>query len=340
VRRFPFYDLASVCSKAGEPTTHDAERTMKDRTTMASPTGVGLGLRWEFISELCASRPDLPFLEISPENYIGRGGRFRALLGETLETYPLLSHGLSLSLGGADPFDPTFLRNLRSFLDEIRAPFHSDHLCFSSVSGNVLHDLLPIPFHTTEVSRIADRIKLVSDAIGRPVAVENVSYYLHPGAAEMGEAEFVARVCEAADCKLMLDVNNAYVNAQNFGHDVREWLRTVPLDRVVQMHVAGHDYFDESSFELSDVQVAGKGRLIVDTHGADVCNAVYELVEEVIEKTGPVPVVLERDQSIPELRVLLDEVARLTIVYERGLTRHEKTTDSLPRVAGVAGGAR
>lgn len=308
---------------------------MKDRGRNAIPTGVGLGLRWEFISELREACPPLPFLEVSPENYVGRGGKFRALLGEVLETYPLLSHGLSLSLGGSDPFDPAFLRLLRAFLDEIGAPYHSDHLCFSSVQGNVLHDLLPIPFLASEVTRVADRIKRVSDAIGRPMAIENVSYYLHPGAPEMGEAEFVARVCESADCKLMLDINNAYVNSQNFGHDVRAWLRTVPLDRVVQMHVAGHDYFDEGTFGMSATQRPGKGRLIVDTHGADVCKGVLELLEEVVEKVGPVPVVLERDQSIPALPALLAEVTALTAVYERGLARHQKAS----REAAVSLGA-
>lgn len=292
----------------------------------AAPTGVGLGLRWEIVAELCDTLPPLPFLEVSPENYIGRGGRYPAYLARAAEAYPILSHGLSLSLGGSDPFDRAFLRELRGFLDRIGATHHSDHLCFSSVGGSVLHDLLPIPFWKSEVGRIADRIKEVSDAIGRPMAIENVSFYLHPGAMEMTEAEFISEVCEAADCKLMLDVNNAWVNAQNFGHDVREWLRVVPLDRVVQMHVAGHDYFDEATYTASAVQAPGPGRLIVDTHGAEVCPSVVELLEEVVERTGPVPVVLERDQSLPELSVLLAEVAHLSAAYERGLARRARRT--------------
>ncbi len=296
------------------------------------PTGVGLGLRWEIIDALCEGLPALPFLEISPENYVGRGGRFPALLARLGETYPLLSHGLSLSLGGSDPLDRAFLRQLRSFLDEVGAEHHSDHLCFSSAGGSVLHDLLPIPFLTSEVARIADRIKHVEDTIGRPMAIENVSYYLHPGEAEMGEAEFIAEVCEAADCKLMLDVNNAYVNASNFGHDVRAWLSKVPLDRVIQMHVAGHDYFDEGTYELSATQRAGKGRLIVDTHGSDVCPPVVTLLEEMIAKTGPVPVVLERDQAIGELSELLAEVRTLGAAYDRGLAKHVAATRAVAEV--------
>lgn len=302
---------------------------MIDRKSREHPVGVGLGLRWEFIDELVATSPDLPFLEVSPENYVGRGGRYRALLERLSDRYPLLSHGLMLSLGGRDPFDAEALRALRAFLNAIGAPWHSDHLCFSTVGGAVLHDLLPVPFFEAEVERIAERIRRVQDALGCPMAIENVSYYMHPGAAEMGEAEFIARVCERADCLLMLDVNNAYVNAQNFGHDVRAWLRTVPLDRVVQMHVAGHDWFSEGEFELTSGP--GAGRFIVDTHGADVVPDVLTLLAEVVAKTGPVPVVLERDQSIPALPALLEEVARVQVAYDRGLAEH--TRPAQPRRA-------
>ncbi len=314
---------------------------MIDRNTPANtpPTGVGLGLRWEFIDELCATLPELPFLEISPENYIGRGGKYPAQLRGLQERYPLLSHGLTLSLGGVDAFDPTFLRELRAFLDAIAAPWHSDHLCFSSVGGKMLHDLLPVPLLESEVQRIADRIRHVQDAIGRPLAIENVSYYMHPGAAEMGEAEFLARVLERADCRLMLDVNNAFVNAQNFGHDVRVWLRTVPLERVVQMHVAGHDWFEGDTFELADTQAPGGARFIVDTHGADVVSEVLTLLEEVVAKIGPVPVVLERDQSIPALPELLAEAGRVARAYDRGLARHRAPTRAAAP-SGLAGHAR
>jgi uncharacterized protein (UPF0276 family) len=147
------------------------------------------------------------------------------------------------------------------------------------------------------------------DAIGVPMAVENISFYLHPGKSQMSEAEFIARVCDRAGCGLMLDVNNAYVNATNFGFDVDEWMRTVPLGRVVQIHVAGHEWFDEGP----------GGTLIVDTHGADVCDPVLALLERVLPRTGRVPVVLERDQAIPKLEDLLVEVRKIRGVYERAL---------------------
>jgi uncharacterized protein (UPF0276 family) len=220
-----------------------------------------------------------------------------------------------MSLGGLDPLDAAYLRELRAFTREVRTPWHSDHLCFGSARGVVLHDLLPIAFTEATVARVADRVARAQDALGVPMAVENISFYLPPGRGEMSEAEFVARVCERADCGLMLDVNNAFVNATNFGFDVDAWMRTVPMGRVVQMHVAGHERFDEDG-----------GTVVVDTHGADVCDPVLALLERVVARTGPVPVLLERDQAIPSLAGLLAEVARVRNAYERGLARSARAT--------------
>lgn len=288
---------------------------------MAKVDGVGLGLRWEFAEELLARAAPLDFVEISPENYMGRGGGADALLERARATWPIVTHGLTMSLGGVDPIPPSYLGGLRAFLDRVGSPWHSDHLCFSSYGGVVLHDLLPIPFKESEVGRVADRIRRAQDAVGRPMAIENVSFYLHPGKREMGEAEFIARVCDAADCKLMLDVNNAWVNATNFGHDVDAWMRTIPLDRVVQMHVAGHDWFVEGEWTLTTRPERLGGvdaeRLIVDTHGSDCCDEVLALLERTLEKTGPVPVLLERDQDIPPLDTLLAEVARIKAIWSR-----------------------
>lgn len=282
--------------------------------------GVGLGLRWDFIDEILAAAPRLDFVEVSPENYMGRGGYFDEALDRAMALWPVVTHGLTMSLGGTDPLRPEYLRGLRAFLERTKSPWHSDHLCFSTYGGTVLHDLLPVAFKASEVTRIADRIKQAQDAIGRPMAIENISFYLHPGKREMPEPEFLARVCEAADCGLMLDVNNAYVNATNFGFDVDAWMRTAPLERVVQIHVAGHDWFTEGGWELTgapETEVDRGERLIVDTHGADVCADVLALLERVLRKTGPVPVLLERDQTIPPLEVLLEEVRRLEALWKR-----------------------
>jgi uncharacterized protein (UPF0276 family) len=274
------------------------------------PVGVGLGLRWEFLEDLLAERPaSLDFIEVSPENYMKRGGYYPAALRDAASAYPVITHGLTMSLGGTDPLDEDYLAALRGFINEVKSPWHSDHLCFGAARGVILHDLLPITFTESTARRVADRIARARDAIGVPMAVENISFYLHPGKRQMGEAEFIARVCESADCGLMLDVNNAYVNATNFGFDVDEWMRTVPLDRVVQIHVAGHDWFDEGP----------GGTLIVDTHGADVGDPVLALLGRVLPRIGPVPVVLERDQAIPPLDALLREVAKIRAVYDRAM---------------------
>jgi uncharacterized protein (UPF0276 family) len=210
-----------------------------------------------------------------------------------------------MSLGGTEPLDETYLRELAAFVKDVGSPHHSDHLCFGAAEGRILHDLLPIRFTEDAVLRVADRVRRAQDALGVPMAVENISFYLHPGRMEMPEAEFIAKVCDRACCGLMLDINNAYVNATNFGFDVDAWMSTVPLERVVQMHVAGHEWFDEGP----------GGKLIVDTHGADVCDPVLALLGRVLARTGPVPVLLERDQNIPPLATLLEEVKALKRIW-------------------------
>jgi uncharacterized protein (UPF0276 family) len=291
--------------------------------------GVGLGLRWEFLDELldrtrAGAAPRIDFLEISPENYLGRGGRYPEALGELSAIYPLVTHGLTMSIGGVDALDGAYLRDLAGFVRQVGSPWHSDHLCFGAVDGRALHDLLPVPFKGASVQRIADRVRAARDVLGVPMAIENVSYYWHPGRAEMGEAEMLSRVCEAADCGLLLDVNNAFVNACNFGLDVDAWMRDAPLDRVVQIHVAGHEWYAVDERGLGESQEPGAGgAMIVDTHGADVPDPVLELLRRVLPRTGPVPVVLERDQNVPELDGLLEELGRIReVVSAPGAHEH------------------
>ncbi|MFO0678501.1 MAG: DUF692 domain-containing protein [Polyangiaceae bacterium] len=280
--------------------------------------GVGLGLRWEFLTEFLEwGHRGVDFVEVSPENYMGRGGFFPHALASVRERVPVITHGLSMSLGGFDPLGDAYLAELRRFVAAVESPFHSDHLCFGSVDGVVLHDLLPLAFDEATVTRVADRVRRAQDALGVPMAVENISYYVAPGSSSMGEAEFVARVCDRADCGLMLDVNNAYVNATNHGFDVRTWLATVPLERVMEIHVAGHDAYDDPRDTTADPPRDPPRTLLVDTHGRDVNDAVQEHLSLVLERTGPVPVLLERDQAMPPLPELLAEVARLRKIYER-----------------------
>ena len=265
--------------------------------------GVGLGLRWEFLDELVETMPrSVDFLEIAPENYIGRGGHVRAQLEKLRARYPILTHGLTMSLAGTEPIRADYMQNLREFLREMKTPWHSDHLCFSVAGGRVLHDLLPPRMTMASAARTADRVKRAQDALGVAMAVENISYYMARGEDEIDEPDFVAEVCERANCGLMLDVNNVYVNSVNFGFDPASWLARVPLERVVQMHVAGGEWIDD---------IEGAPRMLIDSHGADVPDPVLDLFRKARARTPDVPVVVERDQAIPPLADLLTEIDRV-----------------------------
>jgi uncharacterized protein len=304
--------------------------------------GVGLGLRWDFVDELiqkgsasggersCAlpsSAVPIDFFEITPENYVRRGGSVAAALEWVADRFPIVTHGLTLSLGGLEPLDQRHLGELAVVLDRVGAPWHSDHLCFCEAGGRVLHELLPVAFTRSNVTRIADRIRRARDAIRRPLAVENVSYYWHPGRADLSEPEFLSSVCHEADCSLLLDVNNAYVNASNFGFDVDAWMRAAPLERVVEIHVAGHEWFAVDDRGLGDRQSAGSpGAMIVDTHGATAPPPVLGLLRRVLARTGPVPIVLERDRNVPPLAELIDELTRIRAIW-RSFDATDATTD-------------
>ncbi len=278
-----------------------------------TPTGVGLGLRAEFLAPAHAGVADgrVAFFEISPENYMHRGGPVVRKFEDIAARVPIISHGLMMSLGALDPLDDDYFTQLRLFLDrhrDILPAWHSDHLCFSTEQGAVLHDLLPLPADERTAARVAGRIREAQDRLERTLAIENISYYLPIGEPRLVEADFVRLVCEEADCGLLLDVNNIYVNSKNFGFDVHEMLARYPLERVVQLHVAGHTRWDR--FEL-----------FLDDHGATVEPTVHELMGWVVERIGPVPVLLERDSDIPPLELLLDEVASLQASYDAALQR-------------------
>lgn len=274
--------------------------------------GVGLGLRRDLIDDVLAaltegrSLPGVSFFEISPENYMRRGGYFPAALEQISERYRFLTHGLTLSLGAVDAFDEGYMAELRAFVEQTRAPFHSDHLCFSGSDGRMLHDLLPLPLSRAAAIHAAARIREAQDRLGLPFAIENITHYLIPGAPSLSEAEFIGEVLHRSGAKLLLDVNNVYVNAQNYGFDPIAFLRAIPLERVVQLHIAGHTRSEEDE-------------VIIDTHGADVIAPVLDLCTWVIERTGPLPVVLERDHNLPPIGALLAEVGRVEAAYARGI---------------------
>jgi uncharacterized protein len=271
-------------------------------------SGVGLGLRWDFLDELLEAG-DLPiaFFEVSPENYMRRGGWYPAALERVRERYPIVTHGLTMSLGAIDPPPDDYLQELSTELGRVGTPWHSDHLCFSSAGGVVLHELMPLKLCQQTVDRVADRVRWVEDRLKLPIAIENISWYAHPGKQELPEAEVIGRVLEKSGCGLLLDVNNVWVNAQNHGFDPYAFIASLPLERVVQIHVAGH--------------WQSPSGLIIDTHGAPVAGSVHELLGWTLERTGPLPVLLERDNEIPPLAELLEELRALGRIFSRAMAR-------------------
>ena len=269
---------------------------------------VGLGLRSGLADELLERRPaEIDFLEIHPENYMRRGGRFPALLEAARRDYPIGTHGLTMSFGSLEPFDAEYLSDLRAFLSDLEVSFHSDHLCFGGAHGTFVHDLLPLPF-TEEAARLCiSRITEARDALDRPIAIENVSYYAAQSDHGLDEAHFLSHVLAESDALLLLDVNNVYVNSQNFGFDARAFIDLLPAARVAQIHIAGH--------------VVRPDGLRIDTHGEPICDHVYSLLDHTLGRIGQRPVLLERDNSIPELDMLLDEIRLLKAIH----AKHEAT---------------
>ncbi|MDF9391961.1 MULTISPECIES: HvfB family MNIO-type RiPP peptide maturase [Methylococcus] len=259
--------------------------------------GAGLGLRRELMLPLrAAGSSAIDFFEISPENWIDVGGRSAGELRWFTERFPFVAHGLSLSLGGPAPLDEGFVRRIKAFLDAHRIALYTEHLAYCS-DGAHLYDLLPIPFTEEAVHYVAARIRRTQDVLERRIAVENASYYVQAPISEMDELSFLKAVLEEADCDLHLDVNNLYVNGFNHGYDPREFLLGLPGDRIVYLHVAGHDWDGPD--------------LIIDTHGRPVADPVWELLATAYETFGIFPTALERDFNLPALGNLLAKVSRI-----------------------------
>ena len=265
-------------------------------TTRLPSASAGLGLRRALLDDLRgAPAGTFDFLECAPDNWIGVGGRLGDALHDLSSQYPLTCHGLSLSLGGIAPLDDTFLARTRRFLDQHDVVLYSEHLSYCADDGH-LYDLMPIPFTEEAVHHVAARIRQAQDALGRRIAVENVSYYAAPYQA-MAEADFIAAVLEEADCDLLLDVNNIFVNAINHGYDARTFIDAMPTDRIASLHVAGH--FDEAD------------DLKIDTHGAAVKDGVWKLLAHAYRRHGVRPTLLERDFNLPPFEELLDELGQV-----------------------------
>ena len=275
---------------------------------MPPTRGAGLGFRRELIEPLKAGVPDtISFFELAPENWAGLGGRSARDLRHFTERHPFVCHGLSLSLGGIAPLDENLLRRTRSFMAEHGMTLYTEHLSWSGDDGH-LYDLLPIPLTEKAVKWTVDRISRAQDILGMRIGMENASYYVAPPGAEMSEGEFISAIVREGDCLLHLDVNNIYVNSQNFGFDALAFLDALPLERTAYVHVAGH-YVEPDG-------------LLIDTHGAEVVDPVWSLLEAAYQRIGPVPTCLERDFNIPDLQQLTAEVE--IIARLQAATRQQK----------------
>ena len=275
-------------------------------TMLSSVKGAGLGLRRDLVGELQTTpKANIDFMEVAPENWMEIGGHLGRQFRYFTDRYPMLCHGLSLSIGSPAPLDEHFIVRLKKFLDKHRIAAYSEHLSYCGDAGH-LYDLIPIPFTEDAVAYVAERIQRVQTILERPLIIENVSYYAAPGQV-LSEIDFVQQVLAAADCQLLLDVNNVYVNSINHRYDPLAYIAAMPTERIRYLHIAGH--YDEAD------------DLKVDTHGADVIDPVWSLLTATYQQHGVIPTLLERDFNIPPLSHLLKEL---------DMIRHRQQAHQLP----------
>ena len=278
--------------------------------------GVGLGLKRELIPQIQALYGqeiirNIDFLEIAPENWIGAGGKYKDQLDWFLARYPIICHGLCLSLGGLEPLNVAFIKQVKAFLHQHEIPLYTDHLSFCS-DGGYLYDLLPIPFTEEAVHYVAQRIRQTQDILGQRIGIENASSYVAAPISEMDELTFLKAVIEEADCLLHRDINNMYVNSVNFNYDAHQLLRGIPNERIVYAHVAGH------------YQQAPD--LLVDTHGENIIDPVWQLLNAAYQQFGVFPTLLERDLNIPPLTTLISEIDKIAAIQQQYAQKNHAQT--------------
>jgi uncharacterized protein (UPF0276 family) len=277
-------------------------------------TGAGLGLRREKLDEMLVSMKEnnlspVNFMEVAPENWINVGGTFGKKFRQFTEKYDFICHGLSLSIGSPSPLDEDFVRDVGNFINTHGIKHYSEHLTYCSDDGH-LYDLLPIPFSEEAVHYVAERIRRVQDILQQEISMENASYYTPAPGKEMEEIEFLNAVLDEADCGLLLDVNNIYVNSVNHHYDPIEFLKQLPAERIRYAHIAGHYNEDDD--------------LIVDTHGADVIDPVWNILHKAYEHFGVFPTLLERDFNIPPMPELLTEVEQIAAMQNQWQSNSKK----------------
>lgn len=268
--------------------------------------GFGLGLRPQYYPDILDGDPPVDWFEAVTENYLVDGGPPLRQLDRIAERWPVVLHGVSLSIGGSEPLDRDYLAQVKTLAARVRPHWISDHLCWTRQDGVQLHDLLPLPYNAETLRHVADRVRQVQDSLGRRILLENVSSYVEWRQSDMTEWDFLAALAAEADCLLLLDVNNIYVSARNHGFDADVFLAAIPPARVAQIHLAGH---------------SDQGDLIIDTHDAPVADPVFELYGRALRRFGPVSTMIERDDNFPPFGELLDELGRVRRVAATALER-------------------
>jgi uncharacterized protein (UPF0276 family) len=272
--------------------------------------GFGLGLRAQHYRDILDGSPAVDWFEIISENYMVPGGQPLRMLDAVAERYPVVMHGVSLSIASTSPFDQDYLNSLKALARRVKPRWVSDHLCWTGVHGTNLHDLLPVPYTEEALAHVVSRISQVQDFLGRRLVIENVSSYIEYECSEMSEWEFVAEVARRSDCWLLLDVNNVFVSGVNHDFNTAQFLDAIPTDRVVQFHLAGHSEGETC---------------LIDTHDQPVSEDVWGLYAKAIERFGPVSTMIERDDNIPPLADLVAELDRARSVSDEVIARGLRT---------------
>jgi uncharacterized protein len=264
--------------------------------------GFGLGLRTDHYEDVLVSNPPVDWFEIITENYLVPGGKPLYYLDKIRESYPMVMHGVSLSLGSSDPINWDYLKQVNELAARIEPAWISDHLCWTGVSGLNMHDLLPLPYTEEMVRHVVLRLTQIQDYLNRPLLIENVSSYLTYKQSEMTEWEFINSVLKQSGCYLLLDVNNVYVSAYNHGFNAMDYINAMPVEKVMQIHLAGHSHC---------------GNYLIDTHDAPIIEPVWQLYAKAIKRFGLVSTMIERDDNIPPLSELLTELRQAKEIAEQ-----------------------
>jgi uncharacterized protein (UPF0276 family) len=274
--------------------------------SLSSSLGFGLGLRVDHYEAILADNPPVDWFEALTENYLVPGGKPLDYLMRIRERYPMVMHGVSLSIGSTQPLDRNYLSQLKALAARVEPQWVSDHLCWTGIAGRNMHDLLPLPYTEEALANVVERVRTVQDILGRRILLENVSSYVTYRDSQVSEWEFLSEIARRADCLILLDVNNIYVSSVNHEFDPLDYLNAIPVDRVQQIHLAGHE---------------NHGDYLIDTHDHPVPDPVWELYSAAVRRFGSVSTMIERDANIPPLEELCAELDAARQLAERTLAR-------------------